>query len=263
MKLVVSGADYAMTDSITDGCLKAIRDGILTDVGIMVNNDCTERGVEEIKRYPHISISMDINLVSGKPVSNPKDVPTLVNERGLFLTSTERKAIGDHEQFDYDEVYLETENQIMKFIQLFHRKPVVINPHSYGTPNSYRAMKELGEKYNIKLSMELYKDARIKIPDGWYPTPIMGPRGMYTIEQQAQTDVIKAIVEDREKLLEYEHVLMLTHCGYCDGELIDMSSYNVIRGKEVQALCSPEVHKWIIDNNIELINLEQLMNELY
>ena len=75
MKLVVSGADYAMTDSITDGCLKAIRDGILTDVGIMVNNDCTERGVEQIKRYSHISISMDINLVSGKPVSDPKDVP--------------------------------------------------------------------------------------------------------------------------------------------------------------------------------------------
>ena len=34
MKMIVRAADYAMTDSITDGCLKAIRDGILTDVGL-------------------------------------------------------------------------------------------------------------------------------------------------------------------------------------------------------------------------------------
>ena len=33
MKLIVRGADYAMTDSITDGCLRAARCGILTDVG--------------------------------------------------------------------------------------------------------------------------------------------------------------------------------------------------------------------------------------
>jgi Uncharacterized protein conserved in bacteria len=263
MKLVVSGADYAMTDSITDGCLKAIRDGILTDVGIMVNNDCTVRAVEEIKKYPHVSISMDINLVSGKPVSNPNDVLSLVNSEGRFLTSTERKEIGLQEQFNYEEVYLETENQIKKFIELFNKKPIVLNPHSFGTPNSFRAMKELAKKYEIMLSMELFQDSRIKIPDGWYPTPIMGPRGIYTIEQQANTNVIKAIIEDKEKLLNYNYVLMLTHCGYCDGELIDMSSYNVIRGKEVQALCSKEVRGWINANNVELINLGQLINEVY
>ena len=38
MKLIVRGADYAMTDSITDGCLRAARCGILTDVGLMTNN---------------------------------------------------------------------------------------------------------------------------------------------------------------------------------------------------------------------------------
>lgn len=53
MKLIVRAADYAMTDSITDGCLKAIRDGILTDVGLMTNN--AEHAQRAVREVPEIS----------------------------------------------------------------------------------------------------------------------------------------------------------------------------------------------------------------
>lgn len=68
MKLIVRGADYAMTDSITDGCLRAARCGILTDVGLMTNNAAQARyAVNELKKYPHVSVGQDLNLVSGCP----------------------------------------------------------------------------------------------------------------------------------------------------------------------------------------------------
>ena len=52
MKLIVRGADYAMTDSITDGCLRAARCGILTDVGLMTNNAAQARyAVNELKKF--------------------------------------------------------------------------------------------------------------------------------------------------------------------------------------------------------------------
>ena len=76
MKLIVRGADYAMTDSITDGCLRAARCGILTDVGLMTNNAAQARyAVNELKKYPHVSVGQDLNLVSGLPASDPKDIP--------------------------------------------------------------------------------------------------------------------------------------------------------------------------------------------
>lgn len=60
MKLIVRGADYAMTDSITDGCLRAARCGILTDVGLMTNNAAQARyAVNELKKYPHVSVGSD------------------------------------------------------------------------------------------------------------------------------------------------------------------------------------------------------------
>jgi predicted glycoside hydrolase/deacetylase ChbG (UPF0249 family) len=87
MKLIVRGADYAMTDSITDGCLRAARCGILTDVGLMTNNAAQARyAVNELKKYPHVSVGQDLNLVSGLPASDPKDIPALVDENGIFIS---------------------------------------------------------------------------------------------------------------------------------------------------------------------------------
>ena len=59
-----------------------------------------------------------------------------------------------------------------------------------------------------------------------------------------------------------EFGLLATHCGYCDGELMNMSTFSVIRGREVEALCSPKVRKWIEDNNITLVNFDDYLESL-
>lgn len=85
MKLIVRGADYAMTDSITDGCLRAARCGILTDVGLMTNNAAQARyAVNELKKYPHVSVGQDLNLVSGCPPAT-EGHPALVVENGFYF----------------------------------------------------------------------------------------------------------------------------------------------------------------------------------
>ena len=56
MKLIVNSADYGMSDCITDGCLHAIREGILNTVGLMTNNACSERAVAEIKKFSHVTV---------------------------------------------------------------------------------------------------------------------------------------------------------------------------------------------------------------
>ena len=55
--------------------------------------------------------------------------------------------------------------------------------------------------------------------------------------------------------------LIRTHCCYCDGELLKMSTFSVVRRKELEALCSQEVKNWINKNNIELINFDLYFEE--
>ena len=51
------------------------------------NYGYAKRGVEELKRYPHVCIGMDFDVVSGRPAGDPKDIPSLVDEDGIFINS--------------------------------------------------------------------------------------------------------------------------------------------------------------------------------
>lgn len=263
MKLIVRAADYAMTDSITDGCLKAIRDGILTDVGLMTNNfDYAKRAVAEVKKYPHVSLGQDLNLVSGICASNPKDIPSLVDDRGVFISSTKRKQKNLY-QLPYQEVAHEMRMQIERFIELTKKKPSYIAGHSLATPEVLKAMEDLCKEYGILYDCFNQQD----LPTGnrwYYKNQVVDPndkKPLFTLEDQANTDVEKHILDGELNLdmKKQEYALLATHCGYCDGELLKMSTFSVIRGKEVEALCSAKVKQWIKDNEIELINFDEYL----
>ena len=158
MKLIVRGADYAMTDSITDGCLRAARCGILTDVGLMTNNAAQARyAVNELKKYPHVSVGQDLNLVSGLPASDPKDIPALVDENGIFISSTRRKLENLYE-IPYDQIYREMKQQVENFIEIVGRKPCYFAGHSLSTPEVEQAMVDIAEEYGVLLNCFGLKD---------------------------------------------------------------------------------------------------------
>lgn len=260
MKLIVRAADYGMLDCITDGCLKAFRDGILRDVSFITNNPSAERAAEEIKKFPFVSIGQEINFVSGVPVTDPSLVPSLVNPEGRFYTSRERLAMpGGGRTFTYEDALLECENQVKKFIRLIGRKPVYISGHSFGSNMTRLAIADIAEKYDILLGGAEHKKLEGIRPNWYHIVP--GSKTAYTSQMQAETDVEAFILEDRLGLLGREYGRISTHAGYCDQELMNMSSYNVIRTKELYALCSPRVKQWVEENQIELINMEDFVRE--
>lgn len=262
LSLCVRASDYGMTNGITDGCLKAVRDGILKDVGIMTNNPSAVRAAEEIKKYPHVCVGQDLNLFSGYPVSNPEDIPDLVNEEGKLLSSRERKALNKLEDFPYDQMILEMENQIKKFIEFFGTTPVYLAGHSIETPEIDKAIHFLCDKYNAYEYSTVYP----YFGENWYMKNVKvdpnDPKPFYDLNAQGTMDVLDFIIQDGCKILDKEYAILDTHCGYCDGELLDMSTVSVIRGREADALCSPKLKWWIKHNNIRLITLEQFFNEV-
>ena len=265
MKMIVRAADYGMTDSITDGCLKAARDGILTDVGLMTNNYAqARRAVEEMKKYPQVSFGQDLNLVSGLPASDVKDIPSLVNEEGRFISSTERKLANDYD-IPYEEAYHEMQVQVERFIELVGKKPDYICGHSLTTPEVDQAMLDICKNYDIMWDPFGQKD--MPVCERWYYKNIkVDPndrKPKYDLSAQGETDVVEWIVNNHTNfdLENAEYGILATHCGYCDGELQNMSTFSVIRGRELEALCSPAVKKWVINNNIELINFDRYLEE--
>lgn len=278
MKLIVSAADYAMTPGITDGCIRAIRDGILRDVGLMTNNyEYARRGVEALAPYPQVGLGMDWNLVSGIPACDPREIPDLVDDQGRFLKSQVRKQ-PQFAEAPYDQIYLEMERQLENFIQLTGRKPDYILGHSWSSPNLIRAGYTLAEKYEVPANLDQAHgfEARygFKRPEeSWYfaqdhlegqsVAQLMDARRQFNDANiQKAVNTVDFLVEDRGRLLKNEYSLFRCHCGYCDSELFEMSTFNVVRIRDMEALCSPRVREWIQDNGIQVLSMKEAMDEI-
>lgn len=267
MKLIVSAADFAMTEGITDGCLRAIREGILTDVGLMTNHLAYAcRAVEEIKKYPHISIGIDFNLVSGRPASDPTLIPSLVNTDGCFIPSRIRRAEGLNE-INLKEAELELDQQMRNFIELTGQLPVYIMGHSWSSPNLVQAGYTVARRYGVPAQLDrngFESRLSLKRPKGsWYmfakPNPIPSSNSD-TLNSQLKTSLIEFLLKDKGSLLNEEIMLLRTHCGYCDAELFTLSAFNLVRIRDLEALCSPQIQQWIQDHQIELISMKQFFD---
>jgi predicted glycoside hydrolase/deacetylase ChbG (UPF0249 family) len=70
----------------------------------------------------------------------------------------------------------------------------------------------------------------------------------YTFEAQAKADPLAYILGG--DLLNHEISMLTPHCGYVDVEIFHWSTMNFVRLKDFEALLSPELKKWVQNNNV-------------
>lgn len=84
-QLIITADDYGMctiVDRAIDDCIEA---GLLTSTNVIVNMEDLEAARTLRQRYPDISVGLHWNVTAGKPVSDPIQVPTLIdNNTGCF-----------------------------------------------------------------------------------------------------------------------------------------------------------------------------------
>ncbi len=83
-KLIVTADDYGMCDVVDKAIDAGIENGIITTTNVMLNMETLHNAKDLRERYPHISVGIHWNVTTGRPVSDPSEIPTLVNENGDF-----------------------------------------------------------------------------------------------------------------------------------------------------------------------------------
>lgn len=263
MKLIIKGDDLGWTDGINAGIEKAARDGILTATGCMPNMPCAEKGIKLLQKYKHISIGQHTNVVIGKPISNAKDIPHLVDENGNFHSSKYyrklAKEIEDVLPF-YEECRKEIEAQLQQFILYAGQKPAYLEGHAIPSRTFELALADVAKEHDIiYLGIEGENAYGVfRAPMGKYATDIFQSKDPY---EQFNADVEAYFLSDEGHILDKEIALMLFHPGFIDADLMEMSTYHGVRIQDCKALCSKEVRAWIKEHNIELINYYDLKNK--
>ena len=158
----------------------------------------------------------------------------------------------------YDEYFHEIEAQVLRFIEVAGKKPAYLEGHAVGTDSSEQAVKDVASKYGIIAFGAYDKENRFglyRASLGQYAVDIFSSNNLY---DQFFSDPEQAILNDEYGILDHDLAQIFFHPGFVDADIVDWSSFTGVRIRDVQALCSPRVKQWIIDNNIELINYYEL-----
>lgn len=268
-KLLFQSDDYGITDAVTDGIIHGIKNGVIRNTGIFINMDAAPRAIELIRDLD-VCLGIDINYVCGRPISDPKLIPALLDDNGEFVSSRqllkrnrfillEKDFIFHFEEdpYPYEQILLETENQVKRFIEMTGRKPGYIHPHSVVTPNTERAASEIARKYGIYHSTDMMlSDKFVR-----FPGAISTSKGD-SLESQMSVDVEKNLLENGLPLLKEGDIgYFIAHCGYVDYDLFRYSSLTLRRMVDLHSLTSKKIKECIVQNNIELITYYDIANK--
>lgn len=265
MKLMIRADDFGIADSVTWGIMRGLKEGIITSTGLMTNMPSSEVACEQAKQHPEFCFGQDINIATGKCVADIKNLPTMVDKDGFFRRShIIRQMIKEgKEPFPYEEVYIEIVAQLQKFIKLVGRKPEYLNGHAFRSPNFSKALHDVASEYHIICMDDLVKEFNLEslgfkdshqFSQGWYQLP-------FEASTQLNTDVESFFVEHFDELLHREISYVICHPGYVSVDLMECSSLNLVRMKDLQMCLSPQIKALIQQHKVELISIKEFAEE--
>ena len=260
MKLLLQSDDYGISRAVARGIVYGIDQGLIRNTGLFANMPWAEECVEWIRPcLRQIAFGLDLNLTTGRPILPPERIPSLVNAEGRFHTSWESRkldaALGGADHASRQEVLLECEAQIQRFIALVGKKPDYIHPHAYTTPRIMEVQRELAHQYGIPYSSDVWQRlAGFGVPEyriGWYKKPA-------TLENQMNSSLKEYVLTHSAELLARDVCIVAGHMGYLDRDLMELSTYTLYRVNDLADVVSEELKAWVKDNRVELITYRDL-----
>lgn len=257
-RLIVQADDIGITHATTRGILDSITRGIVRATGLFTNRPDAEYAAAQLRRLDGIDVGIDLNFVTGDPVLDPQRVPGLVAESGRFRSSGEIRAAhrvtgGDPvyqqfepDPFDREQTLAEARAQIERFFDLMGRLPAYVHHHSLVSAVSDDVVRTVAKGLRVPFVDDLYRTGGLPLlPNDWYAKP-------FALHDQAAADPVRAIERLLPVILAHDVSLLIVHPGYIDAELLDISTYSVIRARDLQAVTSPEVIAMLENAGIEL-----------
>ena len=267
-KILVQGDDFGFTRAVTLGIVDSIDRGVLRNTGLFPNMPSAEFAVSFMKDRPQACFGIDFNIVSGPPVSNPKDVPSLVDEKGEFVRSGARlkdprfqTEEGRRAMFPYEEVYREIRAQYDRFVELAGTKPGYLHAHSLGHEHYDEAIHQVSREEGVPYSADLHEKynfgSLFKKMGGMPKNPADGKK-VFDPMDQLNKNPLKNVLDNKDYILEHEYFMIGGHPGYIDDELLSLTTLSLERCKDAAMCMSPELKAFIEENNIQLITYYDL-----
>lgn len=259
-KLIVQADDLAITHATTVGIIDAIEHGLVRATGIFTNRPDAVFAAAALAGIDGVDVGIDFNVVTGSPLLPAERVPSLVRPGGTFRSSGDIKAgyrlrgpdgiyvEFEEEPFDHDQTSAEFHAQLERFFELFGRPPAYVHHHSLVTPMLDQVIHEVADEHGLLVMDDLLKSTTSWwVPNTWYDRP-------FGAVEQAGADPIALFEAELEQIAANELSILVVHPGFVDAELLDITSYHVIRARDHQLATSPRIAGRLAELGIEVTN---------
>lgn len=252
-KVILRADDLGFSEGVNYGILKTVEQGPIRTVGLMVNMQATQHGYDLIKDK-QLCIGLHTNICVGRPITDPRLIPSLCQENGEFISSSVyRKAYQLGEDFvDLKQVITEIEAQYHRFVSIVGRKPDYFEGHAVASNHFFEGLAYVAEKYRLPyFEMAMDKDyVPFKLSNIYPYQPVS--------YKKYEIDPFAGIKDCLTHLHQNGVDLMVFHPGYIDGYLMNHSSLVNLRAIEADVLCDKRVNQWLKHQSIEYITYNDL-----
>lgn len=252
IQMIIRADDIGYCEAVNYGIEKSVRDGLIQSAGLMPNMPYAKHGYELLKDLD-VCIGQHTNICLGKPCSDPRDIPSLVNENGEFRSSKEyRQAHAEGKDLaDLDDAVREVEAQYLRFKEITGREPAYFEAHAIESENLWKALKIVAEKYSLPFC---YMTPSTKI-GSFCDKPVAACLMESMMPEYEPFETLKkAIASAREDMPN----IFVCHPGYVDDYLLHNSSLTLNRTKETAMLCDPQVKQYLKEHNVQLLSYEDI-----
>ena len=246
-KILVRADDLGYSEAFNYGLARAAKSGIVRSVGVMPNMEWAEHGVRLLDGTD-VTFTVHANICQGKPITDPKLIPSLVDEKGGFKDKELYRAAKE-DFVILDEVFMEVEAQYLRLVELTGKKPYMVEAHAVPSNNFMKAIVMVAQKYGVEHLKFGPKGAMIGSTTLKFSMDSGNPD--YNPFESFKKAAQQPMADD-------EAALMVLHPGFVDAYVLDTSYITIARAREVAFAINPEVLKWCQENDVKMLTYADL-----
>ena len=249
MKMIMRADDLGISEGVNYGIRKAVREGVITSVGLMTNMPYAQQGYEFIKDED-LAIGLHCCISTGSPLSDPKLIPSLVSGHQFIKSQVINQRTKD--TVCVEEAILEIEAQYQRFLEIVGRKPDYIEAHAVESENFYQALGIVAKRYDILYGVSDHDE----FFDRYFKH-----MPLYELDENNMYDPMSYFQKHLDFIRSPRITSAYFHPGFLDWDIIQKSSYQWIRPMECDFVVSQQFINWLKDNDIECIDYRIVKEE--
>lgn len=279
-RLIVSADDFGLTKSISEGTVRACKDGIVTSINLLPTGRAFEESLYLLKELKLDGIGAHLALTETSPITDRAKISSLVTKKGSFranyVSFFADLFLG---RISMDSIYLELRSQLDRLKRVgLPINSINSHEHIHMMPSILKVFIDLAKEYGIPFIRYPHGDKLVrpyrlkkffKLAVSAYFGHITGrtvrESGLYTTDNflgiadsgNLTEDVLVRLIKNMPE----GTTELVCHPGFLSPEVLERCIFQLNCEAELASLTSLRVKKVIEDGGIKLVTIGEILSE--